>query len=125
VDREDGVLNVNVNELRLGFSNTTRNPEDSNCHGVCVWGWVGMNLNVGQVALMGVVNSAVAALDAHMGVPSIADNGRVFLYNLAVVAANLPALRAAGVKELMTRILALHPSHPTIAERAHWLIARL
>ncbi len=85
----------------------------------------GACVGVVQVALMGVVSSAVAALDVHMGVPDIADDGRAFLNNLSLHSANLPALRAAGVKELMTRILALHSSHPAIAGRAPKLIDRL
>ncbi len=82
-------------------------------------------MNVVQEALMEVVGSAVVAIDAHMGVPSIAENGRALLSNLSLHPANLPALRAAGVRELMTRILAQHPTHPSITDLAPQLIARL
>jgi hypothetical protein len=78
-----------------------------------------------QVQLMEVLGCGLAALDIHKGIPELANVGRMFLSNLSLNAANLPTLRAACVKELMIRILALHPSHPAIAERAPQLIARL
>ncbi len=41
-----------------------------------------------QAALMGVVSSAVAALDAHLGVAAVAEHGVCFLRCLAVADAN-------------------------------------
>jgi hypothetical protein len=41
-----------------------------------------------QVALMGVVSSAVAALDANRGIPEVASAGLAFLLNLAMAPEN-------------------------------------
>ncbi len=41
-----------------------------------------------QVAMMGVVSSAVAAMDAHRGVAAVAESGVLLLRNLSEVAAN-------------------------------------
>ncbi len=42
-----------------------------------------------QVPLMGVVSSAVAAMDAHQGVAAVAEHGLGFLGGLAAADANL------------------------------------
>ncbi len=57
------------------------------CDGVmrCVSGTC---VDVVQVALMGVVSSAVAAMDAHRGVVAVAEEGLWFLRNLSVAEAN-------------------------------------
>jgi hypothetical protein len=49
----------------------------------CVWGW-----SVVQVPLMGVLNSAVAAVDAHRGIAGVAELGVFFLRSLAWADAN-------------------------------------
>ncbi len=48
----------------------------------------GACVNVVQLALMGVVSSAVAAMDAHRRVEAVAEHGLVFLGNLASMDAN-------------------------------------
>jgi hypothetical protein len=63
-----------------------------------------------QVPLMAEVPRARAALDAHVGVAGVAEQGLWFLRNLAVVEVYIPGLRAAGVKTLVTTTLSRHPS---------------
>ncbi len=57
------------------------------CVSVMWWSGVvgGVRLVFVQVPLMGVVSSAVAAMDAHRGVSAVAEHGVCFLRNLAVV----------------------------------------
>ncbi len=59
---------------------------------------------------MAEVPRARAALDAHVGVAGVADAGLFFLAHLAVAEANIPGLRAAGVKALVTTALSRHPT---------------
>ncbi len=63
-----------------------------------------------QVPLMAEVPRARAALDAHVGVAGVAESGLGFLSNLAFAEANIPSLRAAGVKALVTTTLSQHPA---------------
>jgi hypothetical protein len=57
---------------------------------VVVWCFVsGWGLSLIQVPLMGVVSSAVAAMDAHQGVAAVAEHGLGFLGGLAAADANL------------------------------------
>jgi hypothetical protein len=48
----------------------------------------GTCVGVVQVALMRVVSSAVAAMDAHRGVAAVAENGVLLLRNLSLADAN-------------------------------------
>ncbi len=63
-----------------------------------------------QVPLMAEVPRARTALDAHVGVAGVAEQGLAFLSNLADAVANIPGLRAAGVKALVTTTLSRHPA---------------
>ncbi len=63
-----------------------------------------------QVPLMAEVPRARAALDAHVGEAGVARAGLAFLYYLSDVAANIPVVRAAGIKELVTTTLSRHPA---------------
>ncbi len=63
-----------------------------------------------QVALMAEVPRARAALDAHVGVARVAEAWLGFLANLADAVANIPSLRAAGMKALVTTTLSRHPT---------------
>ncbi len=63
-----------------------------------------------QVPLMAEVPRALAALDAHVGDASVAEAGLMFLACLAFAEANIPGLRAAGVKALVTTTLSRHPA---------------
>ncbi len=63
-----------------------------------------------QVPLMAEMPRARAALDAHVGVAGVAQAGLSFLWYLAVAEANIPSLRAAGVKALVTTTLSRHPT---------------
>ncbi len=63
-----------------------------------------------QVPLMAEVPRARAALDAHVGVAVVAEAGLAFFANLASAEANIPGLRAAGVKALVTTTLSRHPT---------------
>ncbi len=57
----------------------------------------GTCVDVVQAALMGVVSSAVAAMDAHRGVPAVAEQGLRFLRNLSVAEANRVCARLCSV----------------------------
>ena len=48
----------------------------------------GTCVDVVQVALMGLVSSAVAAMDAHRGVAAVAEHGLCFLRCLSIADAN-------------------------------------
>jgi hypothetical protein len=47
------------------------------------------DMDVVQVALMGALSSAVAAMDAHRGLAAVAEQGLGFLRNLSVADTNL------------------------------------
>ncbi len=51
-------------------------------------------MDVVQVALMGVVSSAVAAMDAHRGVAAVAEAGLDFLHGLSASDANRVCARS-------------------------------
>ncbi len=54
----------------------------------------GARVDVVQVALMGVVSSAVAAMDTHRGVAAaVAEHGLAFLRNLSLAEANKVSAR--------------------------------
>ncbi len=83
--------------------------------GVRVEGHAPCVVCVVQVPLMAEVPRARAALDAHVGVAGVAQAGLVFFSNLAAAEANIPGLRAAGVKALVTTTLSRHPALAAIA----------
>ncbi len=58
---------------------------------------VTLGLAVAQVAMMDVVSSVVAAMDAHRGVPAVAEHGLGFLRNLSVTDANKVCARLCSV----------------------------
>ncbi len=59
------------------------------CRSICVFGTTNLNeLNRVQVALMGAVPSAVAALHASRGIAVVTRSGLAFLQNLTVDPAN-------------------------------------
>ncbi len=64
------------------------------CFVMCVV--CGGRLAVVQVALMGVVSSAVAAMDAHRGVAAVAEHGLGFLRYLSMVDANMVCVFGGG-----------------------------
>jgi hypothetical protein len=68
-----------------------------------------------QEALMAEVPRARAALDAHVGEAGVAVQGLAFFANVATAEANIPGLRAAGVKAVVTTTLSRHPALAAIA----------
>ncbi len=63
-----------------------------------------------QVPLMAEVARARAALDAHVGDAGVAEAGLVLFANLSLVAANIPGLRAVGIKASVSSALSRHPA---------------
>jgi hypothetical protein len=63
-----------------------------------------------QASLMSEVARARAVVDAHIGVAGVAKAWLGLLSNLSSVTANIPGLRAAGVKASVTAALSRHPT---------------